>query len=55
MPDSDLYERQFEALAESVLHDRPVSPNAVDGPIDQRILYAMHRLAQDGSRPLVGV
>jgi len=50
MPDTDPYERQLEAFADSLLNDRPVSPSAVDGLIDQKILYAMHRSAQDGGR-----
>ena len=50
MPDSDPYERQLEAFADAVLNDRPVSANAKDGLIDQKILYAMYRSSQDGSR-----
>ena len=53
MPDSDPYERQLEAFADAVLSGKPVSPNATDGLIDQKILYAMHRSAETGSRQTV--
>ena len=54
MPDTDPYERQMEAFADALLSDRPVSPNAVDGLVDQRVLYAMHRSSQDGARQEIG-
>ena len=54
MFDSDPYERQLEAFADALLSHGSVSPSAAEGLADQKILYAMHRSAQDGSRQEVG-
>jgi predicted dehydrogenase len=49
-PDADPYERQLEAFADAILNDKPVSPNAYDGLMDQKVLEAIYEASRSGGR-----
>jgi len=49
-PDSDPYERQLEAFAQSILGGQSVTPNAEDGLADQKVLMAIHESQETGQR-----
>ncbi|RKY02145.1 gfo/Idh/MocA family oxidoreductase [Candidatus Poribacteria bacterium] len=49
-PDADPYERQLEAFARAILEGRKVSPDARDGLMDQKVLYAIYESASKGRR-----
>jgi len=49
-PDADPYERQIEAFADAILNDKPVSPSALDGLRDQKVLEAIYQATRSGGR-----
>jgi len=53
-PDSDPYERQLEAFANSILEDKDVMPSALDGLADQKVLMAIYESLQTGKRVDIG-
>jgi len=48
--DTDPYERQLEAFAEAVINDKPVTPNCMDGLLDEIVLYAVYESLKKGRR-----